>query len=99
MAAYRSGDPWTERALGQPSRYLGWTLAAVHLALGIERFILVGGFVLALGDRYRHAVGAAAASASWSLAEDWDAMVRLGEPDDDQGLIGCGLAAAARARP
>ena len=33
----------------------------------------------------------AAAEASWRLGQDWNRIVELGIPDDDDGLIGGGL--------
>jgi hypothetical protein len=36
----------------------------------------------------------AAAAASWGVGQDWNRMVELGIPDDDDGLIGGGLLAA-----
>lgn len=93
-AAYRSGDAFTVAGVAAAVRYLGQGLAAIHLDSGVEHFILVGGFARALGEPYRFQVVAAAGAACWQVGQDWDEMVRLGEPDDDSGLLGAGLVAA-----
>jgi glucokinase len=93
-AAFRAGDAFTVAAVTDSARWLGQGLAAIHLDTGIEVIILVGGFALALGERYRRIVAAAAAGACWGVGQDWGAMVRLGEPDDDSGLLGAGLFAS-----
>lgn len=93
-AGYLAADPFTTAAVGEAVRYLGQGLAAIHLDTGVERFLLVGGFARALGDRYRAQAAEAAAAASWQVGQDWDRMVDLGEPDDDSALLGAGLLAA-----
>jgi glucokinase len=70
------------------ARPLGQVLATIHLTLGIERFVIVGGFALALGPAYRALLVEAATSCCWSLSGHWDEMIELGEADDDAGLIG-----------
>jgi glucokinase len=93
-AAFRAGDPWVTDALRPGIGHLGRALASVHLAIGVEQFVLVGGFALALGDRYRRLVCAAADRSSWDLGQTWDEMVALGADDDNHGMIGAGLYAA-----
>jgi C7-cyclitol 7-kinase len=51
--AFRSGDPWTRELIRKIARPLGQMLAAVHLSMGVERFVIIGGFALAPGDEYR----------------------------------------------
>lgn len=99
VAAALEDDPWAAGLVAEGGRFLGLGLAAIHLAAGTELFILVGGFVSALGERYRSAVVQGARAACWNLGQDWDALVRLGLPDDDHGLIGAGLYAARRLPP
>jgi glucokinase len=71
-------------------------LAAIHSALGIERFIIIGGFALALGEGYRKELADVADGCCWCLGEDWDSMVSLGEANDLMGLMGAGHYAAER---
>jgi predicted NBD/HSP70 family sugar kinase len=88
VTAFHQGDAWTERVIRRMADALGFALAAIHLTVGVERFILIGGFALALGQRYRSLTAAAAARCGWNLGLDWDAVLELGQADDDAGLIG-----------
>ncbi len=93
VAAFKSGDAFVGQVVTTAAGQLGTVLAAAHLLVGVEDFILVGGFALALGEGYRQLVAAAAAAASWDLGQVWDTMVTLGHEDDASGLLGAGLAA------
>lgn len=97
--AYRAGDAFTVAAVSDAARYLGQALAAIHVDTGVERIVLIGGFALALGESYRQLLAEMSADACWRIGQDWDAIVRLGEPDDDSGLLGAGLLAAGLVRP
>lgn len=92
VAAFLREEPWAVRTIQHGAAPLGSALAAVHLALGIERFVLVGGFALALGERYRAQVAQAAQARAWTGVADWNSRVELGVDDDLSGLIGAGLA-------
>jgi glucokinase len=96
VAAFHQRDPWTERVIGRMAEALGFALAAIHLTVGVERFVLIGGFALALGARYGAQTAAAAARCGWDLGLDWNSAVELGQPDDDAGLLGAGHFAAAQ---
>ena len=88
VKAFHHDDAWTARLVRCMARPLGQVLATIHLTLGIERFVIVGGFALALGPAYRALLVEAATSCCWSLSGHWDEMIELGEADDDAGLIG-----------
>ncbi len=90
VAAFRGGDPWAAALIGRVAEPLGRALASIHLSTGVERFVVYGGFALALGDAYRMELVRAAARSCWIPSQDWDAMVELGFADDDSGLIGAG---------
>jgi glucokinase len=96
VAAFRRGEPWAVRMIERGAGPLGWALAAVHLGLGIERFVLFGGFALALGDAYRRLVAAAANARCWKTPGGWERRVEMGIDDDFAGLIGAGIAVAAQ---
>ena len=51
--AFARSDPWVRSAIAIGLAHLGHGIAAIHLAVGIERFILVGGFAFAMGEPYR----------------------------------------------
>jgi glucokinase len=92
VAAFRDADPWTLELIASVARPLGRSLVGIHLSLGVERFVIYGGFALALGDRYRQLLVEAARDASWQVGQDWDGMIELGYNDDYSGLIGAGRA-------
>jgi predicted NBD/HSP70 family sugar kinase len=96
VAAFRRGDSWTEQVIRRMADPLGRAIAAIHLSVGVERFVLVGGFAIALGGRYREQVAAAASRSAWDLGLDWDRAVELGQPGDEAGLLGAGYFAAAQ---
>lgn len=91
-SAFRHEEPWAVSIVERGAAPLGWALAAMHLGLGVERFVLVGGFALALGDAYRRLVAAAADARCWAANGGWDRRVELGVNDDLSGLIGAGIA-------
>jgi hypothetical protein len=72
-------------------------LAAIHLTLGIETFIVTGGFAHALGENYRSLLVEGAQAAGWDLGQDWDRMIRFGAAEDDDVLVGAGRYAAFHA--
>jgi predicted NBD/HSP70 family sugar kinase len=98
VAAFRAGDAWAGELIRLVSQPLGRMLAAIHVALGIERFLIFGGFALALGEGYRSELVRAAQDSCWQLGQNWDTMVVLGEPDDLAGLLGAGRCARERAQ-
>lgn len=96
VAAFADDDAWTRGLVRDVVRPLGQALAAIHLAVGVERFVVIGGFALALGEAYRRELVAAVAASTWDLGIDWNAMVELGIDDDDAGLLGAGRCATSR---
>jgi predicted NBD/HSP70 family sugar kinase len=92
-AAFRAGDPTVRRIVAERARVLGWGLAMLHVGVGVETFVLVGGFAFAAGDAFRTEVARGAADSCWNLDFDWDAAVRVGEPSEAPGLAGAWLAA------
>ena len=88
--AYRAGDPLAAQVVEIGARALGSALAVLHVGVGVERFVIIGGFARALGPDYLHRLGRAAAERSWGDSEEWGFRIEAGEPDDDSGLIGMG---------
>jgi glucokinase len=91
-AAFRRGETWAREIVELAAMPLGWALAAMHLGVGVERFVLVGGFALALGEEYRRCIAAAAGARCWRGDGDFLPRVELGIDDDNAGLIGAGIA-------
>lgn len=87
---FHAGDGWTHARIRETSRYLGHALAALHLDSGVERFVVVGGFALALGEPYRRYLAEAAEEGGWTTGARWNSMIELGAPDDHSGLWGLG---------
>jgi predicted NBD/HSP70 family sugar kinase len=98
VEAFHAEDAWTLNLIHHVARPLGQMLAAIHLGVGIERFVLIGGFALALGEPYRREVARAASSCEWGIGQDWQTMLELGAPDDHSGLIGAGRFAMESSR-
>ncbi len=96
VEAFRRGDEWSADVVRAASRPLGWAFAALHHALGVERFVIIGGFALALGEGYRTHLARAASGSGWSLGQDWDSMVELGTLGDRASLLGAGRYATMR---
>ena len=72
---------------------LGRALAGLHVGVGVERFLLIGGFACAAGESYRRQVVAAARTSCWDLGLDWDAAISIEGTGDDVALGGAWLAA------
>lgn len=94
--AFRVGDGWIRAVVREAAARLGQGLAAIHLTLGIETFIVTGGFANALGEDYRHLLVEGSEAAGWDLGQDWDRMIRFGAPEDDDVLVGAGIYAASQ---
>ncbi len=92
--AFREGDHWATELVRSAAEPLGRALAGIHSAVGIERFVIMGGVAHAFGLRYLDLIGQAAARSEWALGQDWSRMIELGEMGDDAGLIGAGRLAA-----
>ncbi|WP_225802680.1 ROK family protein [Streptomyces sp. NK15101] len=90
--AVRNGDPFTTAVLRSTLVHLAAAVGAVFASIGIRRYVLMGGFALAVGERYRELlVEELVRQGCFGLsAAQVDAMVVLGEDDDDHGLIGVG---------
>jgi predicted NBD/HSP70 family sugar kinase len=99
--AFVVGDRWAQQVVRRMALPLGRVIAAVHLAVGVERFVIIGGFALALGEGFREMLWPLAAAAGWDVGADWSRMIEL-DRDPDAGLVGAGRYAVeylGRARP
>lgn len=96
VEAFRIGDIWTKGIIQKGAIYLGKMIASIHLSTGIERFIIIGGFAKALGEPYRQFLIEQASVSSWNTGQAWQNMISIGYPDDNDGLIGAAIYAAAQ---
>ncbi|MFF2409947.1 ROK family protein [Streptomyces sp. NPDC058092] len=96
--AVRAGDAFSTTVLRGGLAHLAAAITSVFTSIGVRRYVLMGGFALAIGPRYAQLLTAELERAGCFglAAEEIREMVVLGEPDDDHGLIGAGRLLAAR---
>jgi glucokinase len=88
----RDGDRFATGVLRGGLAHLAHAVSAVYLTVGVRRFVLIGGFALAVGEPFveiladeLEQVGCFGLSRRGTRG-----MVRLGAADDDHALIGAG---------
>ena len=91
-AAFRAGDPVAGQLVFRLAAPLGQALAALHAAVGVERFVIMGGFAHALGDRYLALLAEAADASVWEPGGQRAWTFEAGVAGDEAGLIGAGRA-------
>lgn len=96
--AYGHGDPWARMLVGRGAKALGSAIAAIHMAVGTERFVLIGGFALGLGAAFRDEVQEAACASCWQGGAGAVAVV-FGETDGRCALVGAGRAGCVLGDP
>jgi glucokinase len=96
-AAVRAGDPFSVRVLHTALRPLAMAVAGVFAAIGIRRYLFIGGFAVAVGERFVEILGdEVVEQGCFGLAPaEIRAMLALGADDDDHSLIGLGKMLAA----
>ncbi|MGD9723373.1 MAG: ROK family protein [Pirellulales bacterium] len=93
VAAFHAGDAWVIGHISRVTAHLARVLASIHNAIGIERFVIMGGFALALGEGYRKLLADLCSQSTWNLGQDWQQMVELAAGGEHAGLNGAGRAA------
>jgi C7-cyclitol 7-kinase len=92
VQAIRAGDALACDVLRFGQAHLAASIALLYNAIGVERFLFIGGFCLALGEAYvaqlRERMGEA--DLFGLPPQRRDAMIVLGEDDDDHSLLGLG---------
>jgi glucokinase len=97
-AAFAARDDWTWVIVRDTARHLARALASLHVALGLELFVIYGGFASALGEPYRALLAEQAEPACWNTGQDWNAMVVLDKDAEHSGLAGAGRYMTLRQR-
>lgn len=90
VAAFRDNDPWTVQVMTVSASHLAKALAFLHLSLGLEEIVLVGGFASACGDKYRELLAQLAGQYAWDTGQDWSAIIRTETQPDTVALEGAG---------
>lgn len=93
VAAVAAGDMVATEVVADAAALLGRALAGLYVGVGVERFLLIGGFACAAGEPYRRQVVASARTSCWDLGLDWDAAISIEGTSDDVALGGAWLAA------
>lgn len=90
-AAIRDGDELAVAVLRRGLDHLALALGTIYAAIGVRRFIVMGGFARAVGPAYLEHLGEALARiAPFGLEPaEIPAMLRMADDDDDDGLLGC----------
>ncbi|MEL6682266.1 MAG: ROK family protein [Pseudomonadota bacterium] len=97
VAAFEHNVPWAIKTVDRGARYLGQVLAGLHLTVGLEDFVFMGGMAHALGDRFFNAIAKHAEQSCWDDGGDWSQWV--GEmPMKDSALVGGAYFARSAAR-
>jgi glucokinase len=91
--AFGRHDAWATDRVTEAATALGAVLAGMHLAIGTERFVLIGGLAVGLGAPFSAAVSLAAASRCW-VGSKGGFDVTLGASDGRCALVGAGRAGA-----
>ena len=98
VAAVRAGDAFATAVLRGGLAHLASAITSVFTSIGVRRYVLMGGFALAIGPRFAELLTEELQRLGCFGLSDGEIrrMVVLGEPDDDHGLIGAGRLLTAR---
>lgn len=87
VVAY-AGDPFVSAVLEDAMRPLARAATLIHLAIGCESFVLVGGFAEALGARLSDLLAQLSAAMGWDNGFDWHGAYRVLQDEVSASLIG-----------
>jgi glucokinase len=90
--AIRDDDPFATDVLRDALRFLASAVNCLFTAIGIRRYLFIGGFAVAVGDRFLALLGdELIRQGCFGLSEkEIRGMLALGAADDDHCLIGMG---------
>jgi len=92
--AFRERDEQSVRVVEMACYPLAAAIGAIHLAIGLESFFIVGGFAKALGDGYLKILIRVAEQLTWNLGQEWEKMISIGEINAEEGLLGAAYLAS-----
>jgi glucokinase len=92
VEAIRGGDPLASAVLRFGQAHLARCMALLYAAIGVKRFVVIGGFCVALGELYAERLREelAVCDLFGIEAPERGELIRLGALDDDHGLCGLG---------
>lgn len=93
--AFHRNDRWAHHVIALTAASLASALAALHSAIGMEKFFLVGGFAGALGEAYRTLLVHELSARCWDMGQRWDDFVTLREEREYNALTGAAALAFA----
>ena len=88
VTAFLAGDARASNIVRAGAWPLAVALGALHLGIGLDQFVIVGGFAKALGERYRELLARLCRELTWDLGQDCDSMIIAGPSGVDEGLAG-----------
>ncbi|MEM9921203.1 MAG: ROK family protein [Bacteroidota bacterium] len=89
VEAFSQDDPWVTEMIEKSASYLGRSIAFIHSLTGVDNIFIMGGFSLALGEKYRKILTKSAAQATWNIGQKWDEIIRL-VGIQEIGIVGAG---------
>jgi len=92
VAAVAADDPFATGVLSAALRHLASAVTAVYTAIGVRRYLIIGGFALAVGEPFARLLTEQLIDLGcFGLDDDQiRRMVSVGRADDDHGLLGIG---------
>ena len=98
VAALAAGDAFAERCVRHGATRMARSIAGIYAAIGVRRYLFMGGFAQALGQRYLDLLAEELREAGMFGIEPERiaGLLQMAEADDDHGLIGAGRYMAAR---
>jgi len=92
VRAFKKGDKLAINIITNTSRYLALMIQQIYIAIGIEKFIIIGGFSFSLGEDYRKIIVKNIKKFGiWGLNNDKiDHLIVLGDEGDEINLKGIG---------
>ena len=92
VQAFKQRDQVAINIITNTSKYLALIMQQIYMTIGVDLFIIIGGFALSLGEDYRRIlVNHIQDTGIWGLEGDKiDNLIVLGDEGDETNLIGIG---------
>lgn len=89
--AFRDDDQFTVNVIEECAKPSVAIPAPLHMSIGLDRFIIIGGFAFALGEKYLTILARVAQENCWNYPVNWNKMLQFGLNDDLSTVIGAGI--------